>query len=353
MPKHVMWFIPIIIWLIPISFTSAADIEPVQPSDEGIAELKQELAGKGWIAYSARGDNGSWDLFLSRPDGTALHNITNTPNSHEAGVMFSPDSKNILYRQLPKDGKIDHDRWGFQGELVIADANGANPRVIGEDKEYPWATWSPDGENILCLTLKGIHVYDLKTKELIRTYKRQGIYQQLFWSPDGKWFVGTGNVGQKGWRVVRINAETGELNPVTKTQSCTPDWFPDSKRVIYSTRPEGQTTNDGYGWTYLAMADGDGQNVQMIYGEEGRHIYGGALSPDCEYVLFTRLPNDGGGAEKTGAPIYIMRMADAPTIYGKSKEIRAMTSNPKTGPVFHLAQGWEPCWTYAEIGGLK
>jgi len=36
------------------------------------------------------------------------------------------------------------------------------------------------------------------------------------------------------------------------------------------------------------MANGDGSEKSLVYGEDGRHIYGGAISPDGVYVLFTR-----------------------------------------------------------------
>jgi len=317
--------------------------------DQSATDLLREVALKGWIAYSARSENGTWDLFLSRPDASHRLNITNTPDYEEIAARFSPDSANILYRRLPKGTPINHDLWGFEGELCISDSNGTNPQVIGKDKEFPWASWSPDGTQILCLTRKAIQIVDLATKKVLREFPRQGIYQQLFWSPDGKWFVGTGNVQGKNWRVVRMNAETGELNVVTKTQSCTPDWFPDSIRVIYSTRPEDQKSNNGYGWTQLFFADGSGENPQLIYAEEGYHIYGGTVSPDAQYVLFTKLPQDGGGAEGSGAPVYLMRMSDAPTIHGESPELRSRYPDAKNGTIAYLFQGWEPCWTYAEI----
>ncbi|MFH1742344.1 MAG: hypothetical protein ABIH23_25345 [bacterium] len=349
MIKRVIW---VGIFLLGVSgfFAFSAD----QPKmDEQEAQLKDEIKNMGWIAFSRRSENGTWDLFLSRPDGTQRRNITNTPDFEEAAPRFSPDNTKLLYRRLAKGTKIDHDNWGFQGQLVIAEPNGSNPQIIGEDKEFPWASWSPDGKQIVCLTPKAIIIVDLATKEIVRQLPRQGIYQQLFWSNDGKWLVGTGNVGQKSWRVVRINVETGELNPVSMTQSCTPDWFPDSLRVIYSTRPEDLKSNDGYGWTLLYMADGSGDNPQLIYAEEGYHVYGGDLSPDSQYLLFTKYPQDGGGAEKAGAPMFVMRMADAPTIHGDSPELRSIHSNVKNGPTLFLFPAWEPCWTYAEIGGTQ
>ena len=60
---------------------------------------------------------------------------------------------------------------------------------------------------------------------------------------------------------------------------------------------------------------------------------------------------DGAGAESTGAPICIMRLADAPTIAGPSQELRSVHPKTKDGPVLEIGSGWEPFWTYAEIGG--
>lgn len=318
--------------------------------DTGAADLAKELAGKGWLIYSARADNGTWDLFLSRPDGSSTRNITNTPDYEEAAPRFSPDSSQLLYRRLAKGTSINHDQWGFQGELVVAKANASEPRVLGKEGEFPWATWSPDGTQIVCLEMKAIKVVDLANGNVVREMPRQGIYQQLFTSPDGKWLCGTGNSQGKAWNIVRVNAEDGTLNVVHVFQSCTPDWFPDSQHILYSSRPDGQSANKRYGWTQLWMANGDGTEAHLVYGEEGAHIYSGGLSPDSAYVIFTRWPQDGGGAEGQGAPMAIMRMADAPAINGESPEMRALHPGAKTATLVELPMGWEPHWTYTDVG---
>ena len=319
-------------------------------SDTRVDALRTEVATKGWIVYGARADNGTWDLFLSRPDGTHTRNITNTPDFEEAAPRFSPDGSKLLYRRLTKGTTIDHDRWGFQGCLVIANADGSNPQA-GKDGEAAWASWSPDGKQIACLDKRGIHVLDAETREEVRpSMSRQGIYQQLFWSPDGKWFCGVANVGGESWTVVRMNADTGAVNAVRRFQNCTPDWFPDSDRIILSSRPAGQKVNEGYGYTQLWAVDGAGGNDQLLYGEEGFHIYGGTVSPDGAYVLFSKSPQDGAGAESAGGDLCIMRMLDAPTIARESAELRRLHPVTKDGPVLFLTQGWEPHWTYAEIG---
>ncbi len=318
-------------------------------ADPGTEALAAEVAGKGWLVYSARSENGTWDLYLSRPDGSAQRNITNTPEYEEAAPRFSTDSRHLLYRRLARGATINHDRWGFQGELVIAEADGSEPRVLGGEGEYPWASWGSDGSELICLEPKGIRIVDAATGEVTREMPRKGIYQQLFGSPDGKWLCGTGNVKAQAWTIVRMNAEDGAVNVVHTFQNCTPDWFPDSEHILFSSRPDGQKANNGYGWTQLWMAKGDGTEARLVYGEEGVHIYGGAVSPDGQYVIFTRCPQDGGGSETSGAPMCIMRLSDVPAVRGESPEIRAKHPEAKEAPVLDLPNGWEPHWTYAEV----
>jgi len=318
-----------------------------------VAELAREVGDKGWIVYGARGDNGTWDLFVSRPDGSQRRNITDTADFEEAAPRVSPGGKKMLYRRLDKGATINHDQWGFQGSLIVSNPDGTNPVVFGDEGGFPWASWLPDGGQLVCLTKKGIQFVDLATKTVVREMPRQGIYQQLFASPDGQWLCGTANHKGESWTVVRLHVADGSLNAVRAFQNCTADWFLDSKRIILSSRPSGQSANGGYGFTQLWMADGDGQHQQLIYGEDGFHIYGGALSPDGRYVLFTKGPKDGSGAEKAGAPIGVMRVSDAPTIGGESFDLRKVHPTTKDGPVLMLDTGWEPFWTYAEIGAAQ
>ncbi|HWB96250.1 MAG TPA: hypothetical protein VG672_06095 [Bryobacteraceae bacterium] len=324
------------------------------------ARLAHEVATKGWVVTASKTEKGDWDLFLMRPDGSQRRNLTNSPNYNEMGGRFSPDGRKILYRRIAPGVKIQHDHWGATGELVIANADGTNPVIYGPPGDYPWASWSPDGKQVACLTKTGIEIRDLATRQVMRTIDRHGIYQQLYWSPDGHWFTGPANHYGESWTVIRLNADSGATNVVAKFQNCTADWFPSSQRLIYSSRPANQDEPDGgqlagavkqkpgYGWTQLWMADGDGNNRSLIYGEDGRHIYGGDVSPDGKYVLFTKSMTDGG--IETGV-IYVMRLSDAPSIGGESKALRKLHPGAKNGPILEISDGWEPHWTYAKIGG--
>jgi Tol biopolymer transport system component len=321
-------------------------------SQEPVGRLALEVRGQGWIVYGARSERGDWDLFACRPDGSALHPLTRTPDFNEITPQVSRDGRRLLYRRVKRSEKPDNNRHGEQGELVVANSDGTNPQVLGGEGEFPWASWSTDGRQIASLSIRGIAIIDVASKQVVRRLERKGFFQQLTWSPDGQWLVGVANSYGTGWSIARMNVATGAAEAVNRVDCCTPDWFPDSRSVIFSWRPPGQKTNNGYGWTQLWMADAEGKSRQLVYGEDGRHVYGGNVSPDGKYVLFTGNLQEDGDPGNAGAPMGLMRLSDAPIIGGESKELRGLHPKVNDGPVLTLPAGWEPCWTLAEIGSL-
>jgi Tol biopolymer transport system component len=315
-----------------------------------VRELAKEVANKGWILFTTKTAQGDYDLFLSRPDGSAKRNITRTPDWSEYGGRFSPDSKRILYRRQKAGENINHDRWGAMGILVVANADGSNPVVQGNDGEWPWASWNPDGKQFACLYKREgkITIIDAESKKLIKEMPRQGIFQQMFWSPDGKRLCGTANLNGQDWNILSIELETGKSTLLSRALNCTPDWFQgDPKRVIYSNRTPALGNKKG--WTMLMQATADGKSRTLIYGESDRHIYYGCTSPDDKYVIFSVPPNDGG----VDAEMAVVRLADTPIIVPSAyKELKALYPGSKTGPVLHLGEtGFEPHWTFADVGG--
>ena len=109
----------------------------------------------------------------------------------------------------PRNETIDNNHYGTQGELVLANSDGTNPRLFGGSGEYPWASWSPDGKQIACLSIKGISFVDMATKHVVRRLDRKGFFQQLTWSPDGKWLCGVANDYGTGWSIARMDAAAG------------------------------------------------------------------------------------------------------------------------------------------------
>lgn len=320
----------------------------VEPSFE-VARLAEEVREKGWIVFPARSEQGDWDLFVMRPDGSQRRAFTRTPEWNEAAPQFSRDGAKLLYRRLKRGEIIEGNRYGEQGTLVVVNSDGSGERALGAEGELPWASWSPDGRELATLSVKGIAFVDAATGQARRTFPRHGFFQQMTWSPDGKWLLGVANSFGTGWSIARMNAETGEVGAVHRVDCCTPDWFPDTGEVIFSWRPPGQKENRGVGWTQLWHAGTDGKNPQLVYGEDGRHIYGGHVSPDGRYALFTGNPQEDGDPQHAGAPMGLIRLRDTPMIGGSSQALRALHPQAKSGPVLSLPKGWEPCWTFSEI----
>src|SRR5436189_2666634 len=97
--------------------------------------LAAEVRGKGWIVFPARAEQGDWDLFRMRPDGSQRRALTRTPEWNETAPQFSRDGKRLLYRRLKRAETIEGNRYGEQGVLVVANSDGDGARAVGPDGE--------------------------------------------------------------------------------------------------------------------------------------------------------------------------------------------------------------------------
>ena len=141
------------------------------------------------------------------------------------------------------------------------------------------------------------------------------------------------------------------MNPVHEYQNCTPHWFPDSRRLVFSHRPKDQENeNKGAGWTQLYMAESDGTKPMLVYGQDGVHVYGNMPSPDGNYVVFTRSVEEDGAPAHSGSPMAIMRLSDAPAVGGESRVLRKRFPKANSAVLLDLPIGWKPHWTAADFG---
>jgi Tol biopolymer transport system component len=300
------------------------------------ATLARELHGAGWLVFSAPNERADWDLFAIRPDGVERARLTDTPDTHEMGPRFSPDGKRLLYYRAPRSSVVGNNTYGTF-ELVIAAANGSAQRSLGDG--HGWASWSPDGTRLACLAPDGIHFLDAATgRDLGAKIPRHGLVQQLVWSPDGRAFAGTANGLGPFWNIGVLSVDGGTPIAVSETEryNCTPDWTPDSAWVLYARGIIGGRT----GYAQLWRARRDGSERQVLYAEEGAHIYGGCASPDGKFLVFTRSASDLGDKENKKITMSIVRLADAPL------NLKAGATNV---PRLDLGPGWEPHWTRHEL----
>jgi len=95
--------------------------------DEAVSRLAEEVRASGRIVYCARSEQGDWDLFTCRPDGTAVRTITRTPEFNEAAPQMSRDGRRLLYRRLPRGETFSGNQYGAQGELGPGRPRGGMP----------------------------------------------------------------------------------------------------------------------------------------------------------------------------------------------------------------------------------
>ena len=113
---------------------------------------------------------------------------------------------------------------------------------------------------------------------------------------------------------------------------------------------------NNYGFTVLMQATADGKSRTLVYGALGKHVYFGCTSPDGKYAVFADDPADG----LIVGEMRLVRMADTPIVAPKPPfpELKERYPDAKEGPVLDLKlpngtplRGFEPHWTYAELGG--
>ncbi len=380
------------------------------PAEPAVEKLRGEVSELGWIVFTARsnGSGSDFDLFVMRPDGTQLRNITNTPRFDEYSARVSPDGKRMLYRRVTKGaklpttghvlsvGEVAVSSWPPKGTLVIANADGGSPQPLGSDGSHAWATWGPKGQRIACLEAveakepapatprsashnrkpsRNIVIRDAETLKVLRSLPSGGIQRQAIWSPDGKRICGPADIppGEirlaKGieyplgmGKMVSLDIESGKRIPMARFPDWSPVWATDSDGDWFqggSPRILHSANNYGICPAYYAMLWRSGSRhepSQLVFAEDKKHIWGGCTSPDDKYAIFVI----GGDAWALQGKMAIIRLADAPIARGSSKLFHEVLADffptLTAGPVFdltHVPAGFDPHWTRADLASPK
>jgi TolB protein len=103
--------------------------------------------------------SGDLDLWTMKPDGSARKQVTKTAG-YDGGAVFSRDGKKLVWRANYPKNPQDMERYQsllkdnltapMKMEIVVADADGANPKTITNFGCASFApTFTPDGKKIL------------------------------------------------------------------------------------------------------------------------------------------------------------------------------------------------------------
>lgn len=82
-----------------------------------------------WIYFQAK-DNGLWDIYRCKPDGSELTNLTRSNEFNKGcecfGMRLSLDDRKLIYTR--------HD--GTNGKTAVMDADGSDPHLVETDAAY-------------------------------------------------------------------------------------------------------------------------------------------------------------------------------------------------------------------------
>jgi Tol biopolymer transport system component len=240
---------------------------------------------------------GEADIYRMTADGSAVKNLSSDP-MYDANARWSPDGKRVLFwRATPeykmRDGKRLLSKFR-NSELVMVEADGSGQRVLTAGASD--AMWSPDGEWIVFLRPE-------KKKPVTWLIRPDGSEEHklfdghaLAWTPDSKalvaWPLGS---------IVGVAAAAREENAQTRTLleeyivgswsfALDPSllWDPSHSRIAFAVqRPRGAQDRNG-----IVILDRQGAVVADLRENGNQFEYGGQVSwsPDGEMIAFSYRP---------------------------------------------------------------
>lgn len=180
---------------------------------------------------------------------------------------------------------------GEQFRLFVADADGANPRVVAEsDQPIMSPGWSPDGRRLAYVSFEGghsaVYVQELATGRRQQVSARPGINGAPSFSPDGRWLAIVLSGVDGNLDIHLVNPATGQTRRLTRNPAIDtePVWSPDGKQVYFTSDRSGGPQ------IYRVAADGSGGPRRVTF--EGRYNARPRLTPDGKSLVLVH--NDRG-----------------------------------------------------------
>jgi len=205
------------------------------------------------IAFDARGD-----IFTVPAKSGITRNLTQTSNTHDRNVEWSPDGKYLAFIS---------DMTG-EDEIYITNQEGASDAIqITKDGDtYKYTlTWSPDSKKILWADKKlRLQYVDIDTKKVIEVdYDKDWEFTEYTWSPDSKWIAYTRPLKTSLNTIYLYNLTTQAKCEVTDGwyESGSPTFSSDGKYLFFVSNRDFNPT---YSWTEWNTAYTDMSKIYFV-----------------------------------------------------------------------------------------
>jgi TolB protein len=186
-----------------------------------------------WILFDSDRDGAS-NLYLMRPDGTGLHQLT-AQSSWDCCGTFSPDGRTIAFSSN-RAGRFSIYTLDVATEEVV--------RLIASTYDAFYPQWSPDGRTLAFAMQHPVggelYTYDLDTEELARLTDNSVEDVSPVWSPDGARLAYiSGPIGSPQLWILDLASSSSTLAVDDYVGAGYPRWSPDGKSILFSATGPG------------------------------------------------------------------------------------------------------------------
>ncbi len=265
---------------------------------EGSGIIYSAWSNEGeWIAFDCYGFHTNGSLYLVRPDGSDLHQITN--EKLDATVPnWSEDGSAIIFGLNGDDRVKSHLTFGYEAGIYKLERNHAELSQLSTESYDAFPSLSPNGQWVAYWggkvpgerTLFQMATDGTGYVRLLSGIKQEGGFD---WSPDGQWLAFDAADGKLGPGMFKISIDGGNVRPFIEQAD-----FPDEV-VLFLNRlgsnpgwsPTGTSISFSVGGE-IFVADMNEGKIRQVTEVRGA-AYDLAWSPDGDWLIFAALAQSG------------------------------------------------------------